>query len=340
MNFDFGDVLTRAGRITWQNKGLWILGILAALGSRGGGGGNANFNMPNTFNPGGQPAPDFPNLRSIERLLEENLPAIIGVALTIVCVVILINILFLVLSWIGRAGLIGGARLAQANGRVTFGEAWGVGQSNIGRLFSIWLITDLPLAIVGLAIAVIAVALVITAISAGSNNFEELMAGMSLGLVCLIPIICVLALAGIILAILNHMGTLAAVSEEKSGLAAIGRGWEVLRANPLPLIILGVILIVLDVMFSFLIALPLILAVLPVVIGIAAGAMSDSEALMGGGALFAVLCCVAYLPVLLALRGLFETWSLTSWTLAYDRLTGAAPTPSAPSYPRSPPLLT
>ena len=39
MNFNFGEVLTRAWQIIWKHKVLWIFGILASCG-RGSGGGN------------------------------------------------------------------------------------------------------------------------------------------------------------------------------------------------------------------------------------------------------------------------------------------------------------
>jgi hypothetical protein len=336
MNFDFGDVLTRAGRITWQNKGLWILGILAALGSRGGVDFNYRSNFPSDFTPGpgGQPPENFPDLDRLQRLLENNLPTLIGVVVAVICVVLLINIIFWVLSMIGRGGLIGGARRAQASGQVSFSESWNEGTRNLGRVFSIWLITDLPLIIIGVVFAVIAIIVAFGALSGMSSdrlNPRDFFQAMGLGLACLIPFICLLVVAGIVMAILNHMGTLAAVVEERSGLDAIRRGWDVLRSNAITLVILGAILIILNVVFGFVISLPIILAVLPVIVGVAAGAMNDSQALIGGGVLFALLCCVAYLPILLVLRGVFETWSLTSWTLAYERLTGASTVPGTPS---------
>jgi uncharacterized membrane protein YgcG len=46
MNFNFGEVLTRAWQIIWKHKVLWIFGILAGCGqgggSGGGGGGGGN----------------------------------------------------------------------------------------------------------------------------------------------------------------------------------------------------------------------------------------------------------------------------------------------------------
>ena len=46
MNFNFGEILTRAWKITWKYKVLWIFGILASCsqgGGGGGGGGNTGF---------------------------------------------------------------------------------------------------------------------------------------------------------------------------------------------------------------------------------------------------------------------------------------------------------
>ena len=42
MNFNFGEVLTRAWQITWKYKVLWIFGILASCGRGGGNGGGGN----------------------------------------------------------------------------------------------------------------------------------------------------------------------------------------------------------------------------------------------------------------------------------------------------------
>ena len=46
MNFNFGEVLTRAWQITWKYKVLWIFGILAGCtNGGGGGGGNSGYRV-------------------------------------------------------------------------------------------------------------------------------------------------------------------------------------------------------------------------------------------------------------------------------------------------------
>src|SRR6266496_3962261 len=61
MNFNFGEVLSRAWQIIWKHKVLWIFGIFAGCsrsgGGSGGGGGGSGFRTEN-----GRPFPEFERL--------------------------------------------------------------------------------------------------------------------------------------------------------------------------------------------------------------------------------------------------------------------------------------
>ncbi len=331
MNFDFGDILTRAWRITWKNKGLWVLGILASLISGGGfnpssNGGGGSGGSSGSGSRGG----DF-ELQQLQRFWEQYQTAIIGTALGVVCLILVVGLISVVLGLIGRGGLIAGARKASADGQVSLGEAWSAGTQNMGRLFTLWLITDLPFALIGLLI-------VGGVLLFGFNLFAQAVqdpralenwapGAILAGVACLLPLFCVLGLGGVAARILNHMGTLSAVFENLTGMAALKRGWAVLRANPAPLIILGVLLTVISGVFGFVAALPIIAAIVPAVAGVAMGAVANNNAVIGGSLIFAALCCVAYVPVLFVVRGVFETWAYSAWTLAYEKLTGPAAAP-------------
>jgi uncharacterized membrane protein YgcG len=53
-NFNFGEVLTRAWKIIWKHKILWIFGILASCARGSGGGGNGGGGSRNyQTSPGG-----------------------------------------------------------------------------------------------------------------------------------------------------------------------------------------------------------------------------------------------------------------------------------------------
>ena len=341
MNIDITAIFSRAWKITWENKkGLWIFGILAALGSGGGGGGGGNnFN----FRDGGGGFPsggggDFPNLPpNVERFLERLFNNEQGVLFSVgclICVVLLLSLVVFALSLIGRGGLIGGARLAAEQGSVTFGEAWSQSTRNLGRLFILWLITGLLPIILSLAAAGILLAAVGAAVSSGGG--AEVIGASVLGaLACVVPLLCMLVPLGIALQILNHMGGFAAVLEDQSGFAALRRGWEVLKNNFITWVVLGAVLIVLEIIFGFVAALPIVIAVLPAIIGLGAGMARGSSELMGGGVIVALLCCAAYLPVLLILHGVFTTWATTAWTLTYEQLT-RPPAPLVPGPEISP----
>ncbi len=146
MNLNFGDILSRAWKITWGNKILWVFGVLALLGQGGGGGGNQGVSFDaGDFQPGPGGLPNLPP--EFERFLETigNLgDRLLPIVLVLVCLGILLSIVFFLLSILGRGGLIGGAQLAAANGKVSFGEAWGAGLRSFGRLFLIRLLIALP----------------------------------------------------------------------------------------------------------------------------------------------------------------------------------------------------
>lgn len=329
MNFDFGDILTRAWRITWNNKGLWVLGILASLIS--GSGFNPGSNGGNGGSGSGWRGDQY-EFQQFQRFWEQYQATILAVVLGVVCFFIVLSIIFLVLGLIGRGGLIAGARKASSAGSVTLGEAWGEGRANLGRLFSLWLITDLPFTIIGLLMGAGALVLGYTIFMQAMENPRALEAwapGLVIGaLACFLPFVCVLSLAAIAARIFNHMGTLTAVLEQISGMEALKRGWAVLRANPAPLIVMGVLLTVLGGVFSFVAALPIIVAVIPAVVGVGMGVVSESNAIIGGSLIFAALCCAAYVPVLMVAHGVFETWAFSAWTLTYEKLTSpAAPAP-------------
>jgi hypothetical protein len=337
INLDYGDILTDSWRIAWRNRGLWLLGILAACAN---GGGNFNTGSGNF----GQDAGNIPGegVNDFLRFLEQNAGLIIAIVIGVICLVVVINLIALALGFIGRGGLIGGARLAQAQGSVSFAQGWGEGTRHLGRLFGLWVITGLPQLIVGLLIAAGVVLFVFQIIANAPGSAEEAIAAQVFGLLaCLVPLACILVLAGIALNILNHMGTLAAVSEDLSGLSALRRGWEVLRGNALALVILGAILWVLHLVIGLIAALPLVLAVVPVIAsGIASAALEDPN-FIGGGLIFAALCCVVYLPVLLVINGILEAWSWSAWALSYDKLTRPAipPAPLTPEVPPPPPVI-
>src|SRR6266536_1997698 len=125
MNFNFGDVLSRAWQITWKYKVLWIFGLLASCA---GGGGNSrgsyqqrnNFSNNNLFTP---------EMTRQMRVFFERFSAWImqhqWVIYAFIIFVWLLIILQLFLATMGSTGLTRGAYHADSGvERLYFGELW------------------------------------------------------------------------------------------------------------------------------------------------------------------------------------------------------------------------
>jgi len=317
MKLDFGAILSRAWKITWENKVLWIFGLLAAMGNGaagGGGGAGGGDGGGRDFGPGGLELPP-----SARRFVESPDPRIIAIVIGVICVLVLIALVLFVLSIIGRGGLIGGVRLADDNGRVTFGEAWRVGLRNFWRVF-----------LIGLIVGVVVIGLVLILLVPGIFFSITI-----IGLLCGLPLIFAFVVAAIVLGIVAYFAQIAAVVEDLSVTAALGRAWEVIRANLGDIIILGIVLIVAQAVIGVVIALPVIVTLIPIVFAVI-GFINESQNMAVGGLIVAGLCFVAYLPVLIVLGGVLETWITSAWTLAYRQFIRPLAAPGAQSAPLAP----
>lgn len=319
MKLDFGAILSRAWKITWENKVLWIFGLLAAMGNGaagggGGAGGGDGGGGGRDFGPGGLELPP-----PVRRFVESPDPQIIAIVIGVICVLVLIALVLFVLSIIGRGGLIGGVRLADDNGRVTFGEAWRVGLRNFWRVF-----------LIGLIVGVVVIGLVLILLVPGIFFSITI-----IGLLCGLPLIFAFVVAAIVLGIVAYFAQIAAVVEDLSVTAALGRAWEVIRANLGDIIILGIVLIVAQAVIGVVIALPVIVTLIPIVFAVI-GFINESQNLAVGGLIVAGLCFVAYLPVLIVLGGVLETWITSAWTLAYRQFIRPMAAPGAQSAPLAP----
>jgi hypothetical protein len=102
---------------------------------------------------------------------------------------------------------------------------------------------------------------------------------------------------------------------------AFRKGWDVVRANIGPIILLALIVFIGSGIVGFIIAIPIIAAVLPLIFG---AASNNTNAVW-----ITVVCCAAYFPILLLLSGILNAYVQSVWALTYMRLT-AKPQDNAP----------
>lgn len=296
-NFNFGEVLTRAWQIIWKHKVLWIFGILASC-ARGGGGGSSGGGGNSGYQTGSGDSPFSGDkiervMNQVGTFLENNWWIIIAVIVGI----FLLSFVFYFLGMMGRIALIKGVAHADKDAEsLSFGELWAESMPFFWRVFGLNFL-------IGLAFLVLFIPLVL---------FGIVTAGI--GFLCLIPLLCIMVpLSWVVMAIIEQAQN-AIVLEDLNMLDGFKRGWEIVKANAVPIIIMMLILGIGSGIIGVIIALPIIIAVVPAVIGMAVSQQTLTPFYI------AAACCVAYFPVLLFFNGVLTAYIQASWTLTYLRL--------------------
>ncbi|MDX1378566.1 MAG: hypothetical protein R3307_06940 [Anaerolineales bacterium] len=303
MNFNFGEVLTRAWQIIWKHKVLWVFGILASCG-RGGssGGGNTSFDTQ---------GPDLPpRVMQWFNTIEQNMATIIAVSFAVICI---IWILAIFLSTIGRIGLIRGTFQADSGEeKLIFGQLFSESMPYFWRMFGLLLIFSLPILI--LVGALIAGVLVFVISAVGGNDASVL------GIFALIPFmigcLCLLIPVMFVVGMIIRQSQNAIVLEDMAVMPSLSRGWEIFRGNLGPIIIMAIILAILGFVAGIVIALPILLVVLPAALAFTFGNGDGASPII-----FMVVCVCLYFPVALVLQGILTSYIESAWTLTYLRIT-------------------
>ncbi|HEX9797413.1 MAG TPA: hypothetical protein VGA52_10520, partial [Anaerolineales bacterium] len=307
---DYGAILKRTWDITWRYKGLWVLGILAGCSGGGGGGGGGNAGSGVNYSGG---SGDFPQ---VERFFESIDPAIlVAVVIGIVLLILLMSLIFIVLGILGQAGLIYGFDQADEGQTVSLSSAFKGGLEHFWRLLGLnLLVFGAGIVLAGIAIAALLVFGLVT---------------LGIGLLCLIPLICLIVPLAVLVNVYLNLTQVAIVVDGLPVFEALRKAWQVARAHVGPVIVMALILVFGGFLVGLILSAPMILLVIPVVSGLALG----SDASIGVGVGVAALCFVLYLPVLIVLSGVIQTYLYGAWTVTYRRLTGrtgaALPEPAA-----------
>ncbi|HSL44881.1 MAG TPA: hypothetical protein VK897_15710 [Anaerolineales bacterium] len=293
MNFNFGEVLSRAWQIIWKHKVLWIFGIFAGCSRGGGGNGGGSMGGGGGTGPGGQPFPEFErNMQQLGQWISDN-PWVIAVFVLAILVLLILSIF---LGTIGRVGLIRGTYQAEQGAQsLIFGELFSGSMPYFWRVFGLAFL-------IGVLSFLIFIPFIL---------FGVLTAGV--GFVCLLPLLCILIPLLLAVSVVIEQANAAIVIENLGIGDGVRKGWEVVRANVGTMIVLALILFIGSAIVGFLIALPVIAAVLPIVFGAASN--STNPIWIG------VVCCALYFPILLLLNGIMMAYMQSVWALTYMRLT-------------------
>jgi len=310
MNFNFGEVLSRAWQIIWKHKVLWIFGILASC-SRGGSSGNSGSNWQQSGNNGFGGTPNFPpQLQQFFETISQNATAFIAIAVAIVCIFWIVAIF---LGTIGKIGLIRGTWQVEGGaGNLIFGQLFSESTPYFWRMFGLSLVVSLPFLIL---IGALVAGLLVFGISMSQGSDAS-----AVGFVAMLPLligcVCLLIPVGFVINMIVRQAENAIVLEDASILPSISRGWDIFRNNLGPIILMAIILVVISLVAGLIIAIPIIVMVVPAAIAFAAGNAQDWTPMIIAG----VLLCL-YIPVSMLLNGILISYTESVWTLTYMRLT-------------------
>jgi hypothetical protein len=241
---------------------------------------------------------------------------------------LIITVIVVAVSTVGRIGLIQGTKMADEddNARLTFGSVF-----NSTKPF-FWRVLGLNLLIfVGWFVILMALGMVFLFGAIFTLGF---------GLICLLPLCCVLIPVFWVLTTFVEMANVAVVAEDLSIIDGLKRGWDVFKDNLGNMILMGLVLVVGGMIVGLLIAMPLILTMIPLMMGVIAAIFGDTSAFAGAGVIVSGLCCLAYLPVLIVISGIVRAYIGSAWTLTFLRLTqgpaAAEPAELLPDQPDEP----
>jgi hypothetical protein len=196
-----------------------------------------------------------------------------------------------------RAGLIKGTYKAENGAEsMAFGEIWSESMPYFWRIFGLNFL-------VGLAFFLILVPLILF-------GFVT----MGIGFLCIIPLLCIMVPLSWVVMVIIEQAQNAIVLEDLGIVDGFKRGWEIVKSNVGPMTVMALILAVGGGIIGVIVALPIIIAVIPLIIG--AGSLRESLTPV----YISLACCAAYMPVLIFFNGVLTAYIQSAWALTFIRL--------------------
>ncbi len=298
MNFDFGNVLTRAWQITWKHKTLWALSALPMIVSFLA---FPLFILPVYF---------FPDAGSQEGVFQSN--------------EIILSILFLagfafvfiasfVLSGVSMsAATLGVARAERGEGELSFASLLRDSRQYIGRILAVLLIINLTIGLVFTLFFLISFALIAVT--------------MGIPAICLQPImILITPLSFLVLGVLESAQA-AVIVDDMNALDAVKRGLNIVRENIWKYVIITLIIYFGSSIIMSAFMLPLMAPFFA--FSFFASSPEQSDPKMMTVIMLGFMCL--FFPFMIVFQSIIMTFMKSALCLSYLRLT--APKETAPVF--------
>jgi hypothetical protein len=323
---DYMSTLKRGWNLSWNNKWLWLLGFLAALGGGSGFSSSSNYQ----FGPG-DPA-SMPG----STLSPEMITALAGGALLLCCVAVVVGILLWLVSLASKGGLITSVAELDRGGASSFGRAFRQGWGKLLPLVGMTILLFAVVIILALILGIGFAGTIAAAITAGTAMESDAMAGIigSAGLVFLC-LLCLLIPLTLVISLIYPFAYRGIMLRNLGVMDSIRHGWQVLRAHVGEILLLGFIFFLINIVISlvagFIIGL---LGIGSGLIGMLMTGAQPTTTQMGLG----IMGFLAVMLVFAVVSAIFISWRSATFTLAYEQWTGkdvlkdtAAPLPTPPA---------
>ncbi len=242
---DYGQLFRRSWDIVWQNKYLFILGFLAALGAGGNAGSGFNYNFPSSSTSSTSPfPPDF--VDEVTGFWSQYGGLILG----LICFFIILGIVFWLIRLAAQGGLIEAVDRIETGEKMSFGAAFSAGVARIGGLIGLHLLINLPFIIFGLIFSVVGGSFFMTALRQGGEISEAMGGTFAILAVCGGLVGCLLVPVGIIVQIVYPFAQRGLLLQQLGVMDSIRHGWQVVRSNIGDVILLIIAFLVIGFLFG------------------------------------------------------------------------------------------
>ncbi len=242
---DYGQLFRRGWEIVWQNKFLFILGFLAALGAGGGSGSGTNYSFSSSGTSTTNPfPPDFVN----EVVLFWSRYG--GLILGLACFFFILGIVFWLIRLAAQGGLIEAVDRIEAGEKMSFGTAFSAGVARLGSLVGLHILINAPFILFGLIFAGVGGSFFVAVMRQGGTISESTGGLFALLAVCGGLLTCLMIPVGIIITIVYPFAQRGLLLQKLGVIGSIRHGWQVVRDNVGDVLLLIVAFLVIGFLFG------------------------------------------------------------------------------------------
>ena len=318
---DFGATISRAFKLVRENRVLWLLGFLTALGGATnafGNGSRTSWRMdardfPSGMQDAGMQMPDWMTRPGL-------LAAGIG---TFVLFLFVLGLVLYVIGLIARGGLIKGVQLIEAEGKTSFKPAWSAGVAKFWSMLGLTLLLFLPFIIIGIIALIVivtsGVALFAPMMGGGQMPQNNMIAGGIVVAVLVLMAGCAALVYGLVALGLQTIGERAILLDNLPVIDALRKAWALLKAQLGNIIVLALIVFLIDLAVSVVTGLVVAALFIPTAITMLGTAQTiQTSTLVLGGIGF-----IAAVLISAVIGSVFTAFNSAVWTLAYQQFTGS-----------------